>query len=250
MFVTNKFSQTEGEEKIKEIFFYKEGCVIFWNVPELERSSVLKFLKPFTDEGYEDSVVFEESEMMNYRMSSTDKPHLEKGIINIVDEGDILVKYAFSNAISSSVKLGSWETFLEKIIDSIEFISDDLRREAGVKISKDFVLQKTGEILGLRHLLNLSSDFLDTPDFYWDREDLEHLFLATCSHLAVAKRTKVINEKLSHCLEVMDMINNHLSHEHSSRLEWIIIILIAIEIVFEVIHLRLNYPEYDESSQQ
>ena len=58
----------------------------------------------------------------------------------------------------------------------------------------------------------------------------------------------MINEKLSHCLEVMDMINNHLSHEHSSRLEWIIIILIAIEIVFEIIHLYLNYPQPEEET--
>ena len=60
---------------------------------------------------------------------------------------------------------------------------------------------------------------------------------------------KVLNEKLSHCLEVMDMINNHLSHEHSSRLEWIIIILIAIEIVFEVIHLRLNYIDTQSETE-
>ena len=103
------------------------------------------------------------------------------------------------------------------------------------------MLKKSGELFALRHVLNLSSDLLDTPDFYWDREDLEHLFMATCSLLSVSKRTKVVNEKLSHCLEVMDMINNHMNHEHSSRLEWIIIILIAIEILFEVIHLRLNY---------
>ena len=228
---------------LQEIFFFKEGCVVFWNVPELERNSVLKFVRPYSEETYDESVVFEESEMINYRMSTTDKPHLDQGIINIADDADVLVKYAFSNAISSSVKLGSWESSLEELIDSIAFIADDLRRNAGVKVSKEFVLQKTGEILGLRHLLNLSSDFLDTPDFYWDREDLEHLFMATCAHLAVAKRTKVINEKLNHCLEVMDMINNHLSHEHGSKLEWIIIILIAIEIVFEIIHLRLNYPE-------
>ena len=72
------------------------------------------------------------------------------------------------------------------------------------------MLQKTGEILELRHLLNLSSDLLDTPDFYWDREDLEHLFGVTCSHLAVSKRTRVVNEKLGHCLEIIEMINNHL----------------------------------------
>ena len=29
------------------------------------------------------------------------------------------------------------------------------------------------------------------------------MFLVTCSHVDVAKRTKVVNEKLSNCLEVM-----------------------------------------------
>jgi len=243
---TNKYSPVDGEnEKTKDIFFFKEGCVVFWNVPELERSSVLKFLKPYCLERIEESIIYDESEMMNFKMSGTDKAHLEKGIINIVDDTDLIVKYTFSDAISASVKLGTWEAALEKIIDSIEFIAEDMRRSAKVKIHEDFVLQKTGEILELRHLLNLSSDLLDTPDFYWDREDLEHLFGVTCSHLAVSKRTRVVNEKLGHCLEIIEMINNHLRHEHSSRLEWIIIILIGIEIVFEVFHLYLNH-QYQE----
>ena len=46
LIATNKYSATE-EEKTKDIFFFKEGCVVFWNVPELERNSVLKFIKPF-----------------------------------------------------------------------------------------------------------------------------------------------------------------------------------------------------------
>jgi len=235
VFVTNKYN-LDGDEKSKEIFFFKVGCVVFWNVPELERNSVLQFLRPYSEDGYEEDVVFEESEMMSYKMSQTENPHLEKGIINIASDSDGLVKYTFSNAIASSVKLGSWEASLDKIIDSIEFISEDLKRNANVKIKKNEVLQKTGEILALRHLINLSSDLLDTPDFYWDREDKENLFLATCSHLAVAKRTKVVNEKLNHCLEVMEMISSHLSHEHGATLEKIIIVLIAIEIVFEVLH--------------
>jgi uncharacterized Rmd1/YagE family protein len=124
----------------------------------------------------------------------------------------------------------------EKIIDSIEHIAEDLKRSANVKMNRNEVLQKTGEILALRHLINLSSDLLDTPDFYWDREDLETLYLATCSHLAVSKRTKIVNEKLSHCLELMELIGTHLNNAHGARLEWIIIALIAIEICFEVLH--------------
>jgi len=235
LYVTNKYN-VDGEDKSKEIFFFKVGCVVFWNVPELERNTVLKFLRPFSDDSYEEDVVFEESEMMSYKMSNTQNPHLEKGIMNIADDADVVVKYTFSNAIASSVKLGSWEAQMDKIIDSIEFISEDLKRNGNVKIKKNEVLQKSGEILALRHMINLSSDLLDTPDFYWDREDMENLFLATCSHLAVAKRTKVVNEKLSHCLEVMEMISSHLDHEHGAFLEKTIIVLIAIEIVFELIH--------------
>ena len=40
------------------------------------------------------------------------------------------------------------------------------------------------------HLINLSSDLLDTPDFYWDREDLEILYNKTCNYLNIARRTK------------------------------------------------------------
>ena len=46
----------------------------------------------------------------------------------------------------------------------------------------------------------------------------------------------MVNEKLSHCLEVMEMISSHLDHEHGAFLEKTIIVLIAIEIRFELIH--------------
>lgn len=42
-----------------------------------------------------------------------------------------------------------------------------------------------------RHAINLSSDLLDTPDFYWDRKDLEILYHQTCNYLDIPKRTRV-----------------------------------------------------------
>lgn len=44
-----------------------------------------------------------------------------------------------------------------------------------------------------RHQINLSSDLLDTPDFYWEHEDLEQLYLKTSRQLNISRRTKVIN---------------------------------------------------------
>jgi len=242
LYVTNSYNVEPLQEK-KEIFFFKIGCVVFWNVPELERHAVLKFLKDYNEDGYEEDLVFEESEMMNYQSSKTANSHLERGVIQLGEDSSCLDKYSFSNAISSSVKLGAWESALDRLIDSIQFIHEDLRRSASIRVEQAELLRMTGEILALRHLINLSSDLLDTPDFYWDREVLEGLYNSTCAHLAVRKRTSVVNEKISHCLELIEIIKTQLSNDQGHRLEKIIIALIAIEIVFELIHFLERYRE-------
>ncbi|XP_040483900.1 required for meiotic nuclear division protein 1 homolog isoform X4 [Ursus maritimus] len=84
------------------------------------------------------------------------------------------------------------------------------------------------------HRINLSSDFLITPDFYWDRENLEQLYDKTCQFLSIARRVKVMNEKLQHCMELTVLMRNHLTEKRALRLEWMIVILITIEVMFEL----------------
>jgi glutathione synthase len=105
-----------------------------------------------------------------------------------------------------------------------------------ITLTRDEVFRKTGQLFALRHRINLSSDLLDAPDFYWDRHELEKLFMDTIRHLNINKRTKIMNEKLSHCVELMELLASHLNDIHHVRLEWMIIILIMVEVVFEFIH--------------
>jgi len=108
-------------------------------------------------------------------------------------------------------------------------------------MKKEDVLKKNGQLFALRHLINLSSDCLDTPDFYWDKDNLESLYQKTCNHLNIAKRTRVMNEKLNHCVELADMLSSNLQDKHHVRLEWMIIVLIMVEVGFEVIHFLERY---------
>lgn len=39
-----------------------------------------------------------------------------------------------------------------------------------------------------------------------------------------------MNEKLQHCMELTDLMRNHLNEKHALRLEWMIVILITIEV--------------------
>ncbi len=156
----------------------------------------------------------DESEVMKYHYNEHPIPTLKNNIFYITSSEDtVFEKYTFSNALSSSVKLGIWEASLDRYVDSMAYVTEDLKRGAKIRITRAEMLRKTGELFALRHLINLSSDLLDTPDFYWDREQLETLYSQTCSYFSIPRRTKIMNEKLNHCVELADLITSHLNGE-------------------------------------
>lgn len=58
---------------------------------------------------------------------------------------------------------------------------------------------------------------------------MEALYSKLYYHLQVSKRTKLFNDRLNHCIDLMQILNQHLNDKKHTRLEWIIIFLIAIE---------------------
>jgi len=71
------------------------------------------------------------------------------------------------------------------------FYLQDLKQGTKISMSRADVLRKTGELFALRHLINLSSDLLDTPDFYWEHEEQEELYQKMCSYFSINRRTRV-----------------------------------------------------------
>jgi len=240
---------TVNDEK-REIFFFREGGVVFWNVPDRkERDNILELMRHHQKDSFNLRLIQEEADHFPYRYTETEDTKLVNGEIllkvpgNEIEEEKThqLEKYAFSNAVSLSVKLAMWEATLEQFISEIQWVVGDMKEGKELGINRKQVRKKTGELFMLRHLVNLESDLLLPPDFYWDREHLEPLYLNMFQHLNIPRRTKVINEKLEDCNKLTDVITDELNHTHSSKLEWYIIILIIIEVIFEVIHLMERY---------
>lgn len=219
------------------IFFFREGSVVFWNVEEKTLKKVLRLLENHEIQPYEVALVHWENEEINYTVGQGNTK-LERGNFMISDEIEqneaVLEKFAFSNALCLSVKLAIWEVALDNFVDSIQSIPETLKSGQRVKLSSAEVMRKIGELFTLRHCINLRSDLLLTPDFYWDRENLEKLYDKTCQFLSINRRVNVVNEKLEHCTQLTDLMRSHLSEKHSLRLEWMIVILITIEVMFEL----------------
>jgi uncharacterized Rmd1/YagE family protein len=226
----------------RRLFFFREGSVVMWNCPLVERHAILNFLKCFEEQSYDEPIVKEELEVMHYTYTDNGKTNiLQDGCIfisrhNKTEEQISFDRYTLSNGVAMSVKLGILEASLEDYIRRIEFVTEDLKFGRRIRVDQKRALRKSGELFALRHSINLSSNLLDTPDFYWDHEELEHLFQRTCNYFEISRRTKVMNEKLNHCVELMELVSHHLSDRHHVRLEWMIIVLIMVEVGFEVLH--------------
>lgn len=48
--------------------------------------------------------------------------------------------------------------------------------------------------------------------------------------------SQVINEKIHHCIELTELVSSNLNDAHHVRLEWMIIVLIMVEVAFETFH--------------
>jgi uncharacterized Rmd1/YagE family protein len=72
---------------------------------------------------------------------------------------------------------------------------------------------------------------LDTPEFFWDYPELEEGYLKLAKYLELQPRIDILTRKLDTIQGLLDMLADEQNHKHSAFLEWIIIVLIAVDIV-------------------
>jgi required for meiotic nuclear division protein 1 len=155
----------------------------------------------------------------------------------------VLTKIAFSSGFARSTKLAVLETNLSAYLASTADIPALLSRGSRLpfKLSRDFILRKTGQLLLLRAQLNLYSELTDSlPDLFWDSRhelNLENYYDQVGRALDVGIRIKVLNEKMDYAAEIATVLRERLSEKHGLFLEWTIIVLIAVEVGFEVLRL-------------
>lgn len=221
-----------------DIFLFREGSIVFWGVPYDQQKRILYSLSPLKIEPYSNDLIQEEKEHILYSFTHTsDKSKLANDVIQLASSQDAtrlhLDQFTVSHAIALSVKLGIWEAKLDQYIESVGWVTSHMQEGKSVDLTRDQVFRKTGEIYHFKHRINLSSELLDLPDVYWDRNEQEVLFLSVSSFLNIKKRTAVINEKLNNCCELMNLLSGHMNDKHHVRLEWMIISLIMVEVGFE-----------------
>ncbi|KAK5661732.1 hypothetical protein OQA88_9832 [Cercophora sp. LCS_1] len=244
-----------------DIFVFPSGTVVTWalSVDVVSTLSTTLLLPAAegplsaSDKEVEDLDFVEDPEQDQSRVSGD---VVVIGAKREVEAGDrldtTLAKIAFSSGLARSTKLAVLESSLMRYLESTRHIPDQLSQGLQAPLSRALILRKTGELLNLRSQLNHYNDLTDAlPDIFWDSEEkLETYYAKIGKALDVGVRIKTLNDKMTYAQEVvavaqqvLDISEKMSSEKHSTRLEWIIIILIAIEVAFEL--RRLYMERYD-----
>jgi uncharacterized Rmd1/YagE family protein len=220
-----------------QVFFFNIGCFVAWGLHRRQELRLLEQIKPFVI----DPLDRIEQDRFIWRIDKKTRiyPHSRFNVDVISIEEDeidnIQLKLAISYGLAQSVKLESYEESIQRTISANRHIPRELARSGRISLSRKAISKHIGEIFLERSSVNLSSEYLDVPEYFWRYSNLESYYVMTEKFLDISVRVSALNRKLDVLHEIFDMLNNQLQHRHSSILEFIIILLIFIEIVIQLI---------------
>lgn len=207
-----------------DVFFFSYGAIVCWGISQ---ESVLHFIKEV--KAFEDQPV-EEIETDEFTYVYGKSASVIEDEITLPDR-DVMTKLAISHGLAQSVKLGFFETAAQKTIDKTQYIPQNLAKYGKISLSRREIRRKMGELFVERNSINLHVNVLDSPELFWEFPELEPLYRMIANYLDIGKRCEVLNQRLDAIHDLFDMLGSELNHQHSSKLEWIIIYLIVIEVI-------------------
>ncbi|KAL1582321.1 hypothetical protein WHR41_09006 [Cladosporium halotolerans] len=255
------------EQGIGDVFVFPSGSVVTWNVQEhIGRNIVTRIIRQaaenphqvevedfeYLEDGTRDSSVIVGDTIVLGTKPSEDHHHYHHHAESAAATSDpdtpphhetdaILAKIAYSSALARSTKLAVLENALAHYFQTTRQIPTTLSAGSPLRFTRQFILRKTGELLSIRAQLNLYSELTDSlPDLFWDSPHnlgLESYYESLGKALDVGVRIKVLNEKMDYASEIAAVLRERLSEKHSTGLEWLIIGLISIEVVFGIFEL-------------
>ncbi|KAJ6028344.1 hypothetical protein N7540_003920 [Penicillium herquei] len=268
--VANPSTTDLSSNEVGDIFVFPSGTVVAWALPEGFTSFLAtRTLLPAAEGAHVDELETEDLEFVEdpKRENSSIKGDTIILGTKCTNEGPeiplaqqqsmdtVLTKVAFSSGLARSTKLAVLESLLSNYFESTRTIPTLLSKGSRLPYTRDFILRKTGQLLSVRAQLNLYSELTDSlPDIFWDSRHelgLEGYYEQVGRALDVGIRIKLLNEKMDYAQEIASVLRERLSETHGLRLEWIIILLIAVEVGFEVLRLwkeRVHEQEEKEKA--
>ncbi|MFT7614922.1 MAG: putative Rmd1/YagE family protein [Parvicellaceae bacterium] len=133
--------------------------------------------------------------------------------------------------LTQSVALDHYYNLANDILETTKLFSEQLQNSGRISIGRKRLRMFVGKTMNLKNKIAENLFIFDSPQIAWQSSDLAKLDTQLKEELDILERHKGLQYNLDVIKENLDLFKDILQHKHSSMLEWIIIILILLEIV-------------------
>ncbi|KAH6643111.1 hypothetical protein C7974DRAFT_386804 [Boeremia exigua] len=231
-----------------EMFVFSYGVVVFWNFTEKQEKDILADLtfsinhtgiqiatRPLTESDFE-------TEEFHFEYNpEIPRPRVYNDMITL-KSGDHMIKLAMSHAIAQSTKLSLFEEGMSRTMLAAQYVPKRLALTGKLGMRRTDVVKMIGQLFTSRVDVNLSSNLLDDPAFFWDSEPTLHpLYTAVREYLEIKPRIQVLNERCQVFLDLGEILSDSISDKKMTRITWIIIFLIVVSICVTCLEVILRF---------
>ncbi|ODQ81162.1 hypothetical protein BABINDRAFT_160559 [Babjeviella inositovora NRRL Y-12698] len=237
-----------------DVMVLANGSVVAWGLSE---EYLLEHFVPMIKDCERENFGLVESEELDYveipLEAATESQSSDANLGSYIDNRELIVirgstadqklldKATFAFGLARSTRLALLEQYLENYISTTKQHSRALSEQCEITLKERQILQNMGKIFLIRNKLNLHNELIDTPDLYWSEPHLEKIYAEISRELDVLPRIAILNKKLDYVSDEATSLLAVLNEKKGTRLEWIIIWLILIEVFFETFHFYERY---------
>ncbi|NMC73089.1 MAG: RMD1 family protein [Geobacteraceae bacterium] len=222
----------EGAAEDPQVHLYSFGAAVFVNCTGETVNDFCRRMSAHVD-GIRDILSTEFHDEYSLRIA-------DNGSLSITNDHAAVPRYRpiFSGiicfVIAKSVALERIEKQLDQVLDEVEVLMTRLERGM-LAITDKRLARMASCILSFKYTSLASIMILDKPDSTWEDDEADRLYLTLAKLFELSQRYSEIRHKSDTLLDITEVFTS-LSHaRRASRLEWVIIILIFIEIVIFVV---------------
>lgn len=152
------------------------------------------------------------------------------GSIKVKELNDDIAHVIMLN-LAQSVALMDYVNKASGLHEKTTKYSKQLEETGNFKLSKVQMRKFIGKTMNLKNEIAENLFVFDSPDVAWNSKELSDLDYKLKDELDILKRHQGIENSLNVIKENLDLFKDILQHKYSSLLEWIIIILILLEVI-------------------
>ena len=212
-------------EENKLLYVFKYGIVCFCNYNEMETTAFIQLITPYCKNLLAERLS-EEFEI------ETNGARMKFGYnkIEIVNTDTEMLRLIMLN-VSQSVALDHYSRQTEILLEETNKHTQKLEFKGSLDLSGIHLKKYIGRTLNLKNRIAENLYIFDSPEETWEDENLNKLDIGLKKTFDLQTRFRDIQEGLQIVKENLELFKDLLQYRNSTQLEWIIIILILVEVI-------------------